>query len=136
MEKKSIAEKQKAKPEPLPDEVKDLLRELRSFLANSGDSWEKRLDLMLRINRLVPGGETDVFLGSVREMTRLGTSYANLSQYMSQFMATQQATANVTDLFARILMPNLSAPAQPADFFKQMTDWMSVYGKPPGGGGK
>lgn len=114
----------------LTPELESLLKDLRAFLANSNDPWESRRDLIAKINNLLPGGEMDLFVGSIREMARIGSTYANMMQTFNQLYASQQVGANVADMFAKafgptpFLGPGLAPNA--FDYFKQMSDFVAA----------
>ncbi|HSO05745.1 MAG TPA: hypothetical protein VLW45_00785 [Pelomicrobium sp.] len=113
------------KPE-LPEDVQQLLMDLRSYLANSNDPWDQRRDLMYRINERVPGGDSDLFVASVREMGRMGASYASMMQQFTQMMASSMPGANFADAFARTFSPNAFVNPAVNEFFRQMNDLMEA----------
>lgn len=103
--------------DPIPGEVAGLLKEVRSYLANSGDPWERRRELIVAINQYVEGGEADLFVGTVREMSRIGATYANLIQTLAQMNTGPDAAARLSQLMAgtmptaAFLMPGAFNPA-------------------------
>ena len=103
--------------EPIPGEVAGLLKEVRAYLANSGDPWERRRELIAAINQHVEGGEADLFVGTVREMSRIGATYANLIQTLAQMNTGPDAAARLSQLMAgtmptaAFLMPGAFNPA-------------------------
>ncbi len=105
--------------EPIPPEVSALLKEIRSYLANSGDAWERRRELIVNINQFVEGGEVDLFVGTVREMSRVGASYTTLVQTLAQLNTNAAAAANLTNMLAQtmptgaFLMPNMFGASMP-----------------------
>jgi hypothetical protein len=117
----------------LNPEIADLLKELRSFLANGSEPWEPRRELILKINNLVEGGETDMFVGMAREMSRIGATYTNLLQAFAQFGTAQGM--NPADWFARMyqppqaVVPPFMSPAAGFDYFKQLADFMTAQTK-------
>ncbi|MFZ5558778.1 MAG: hypothetical protein ACOZDY_19015 [Pseudomonadota bacterium] len=113
------------KPE-LPEEVEKLLADLRTYLANSNDPWDQRRDLIYRINQLVSGGDSDLFVASVREMGRMGASYASMMQQFTQMMASSMPGANLADAFTRTFAPNAFVNPAVHDFFRQMNDLMEA----------
>jgi len=102
--------------DPIPGEVMGLLKELRAHLANSGDPWERRRELIVAINQHVEGGEADLFVGTVREMSRIGATYANLIQTLAQMNTGPEAAARMSQLMAQttptaaFLMPGAFNP--------------------------
>lgn len=86
--------------EAIPAEVAALLKQVRAHLANSGDPWERRRELIVAINQHVEGGEADLFVGTVREMSRIGTTYANLMQTLAQMNTGPEAAARLGQLMA------------------------------------
>lgn len=118
----------------LAPDIESLLQALRSHLANSNDPWEQRRTLMLKINEMIPGGEADLFVGTIREMSRVGASYAAMMQTFGQFYAGQQTGANFAEMMSRNFGANPfsagSVPPNSLDFFKQMGDLMAVQAKP------
>lgn len=121
-------------PELTP-ELESLLREMRSYLANSNDPWEQRRELILKINNLVSGGEVDLFVATIREMGRIGTSYTAMMQTFNQLYATQQAGASMADFIGRSFGASPGLPQNPfinpaaLDFFKQMGDFVTAQTK-------
>ncbi|MBI2312432.1 MAG: hypothetical protein HYU77_08020 [Betaproteobacteria bacterium] len=119
----------------LTPEIDSLLREMRSYLANSNDPWEQRRELILKINNLASGGEVDLFVATIREMGRIGTSYAAMMQTFNQLYATQQAGASMADFFARSFGASPGIPQNPfinpaaLDLFKQMGDFFTTQTK-------
>lgn len=119
----------------LTPEIEELLKQVRSYLANSNDPWEERRELLNRINDLVSGGEMDMFVGTARELGRMGASYFTLMQTFNQLYASQQAGMNFAEMFAKGFMPGAGMTGNPMmtpvafDFFKQMTDLMNAQGK-------
>ncbi len=103
----------------IPGEVIGLLKEVRAHLANSGDPWERRRELIVAINQFVEGGESDLFVGTVREMSRIGATYANLIQTLAQMNTGPDAAARLSQLMvgsmptAAFLMPGAFNPANP-----------------------
>lgn len=103
--------------DPIPGEVAGLLKEVRSYLANSGDPWERRRELIVAINQYVEGGEADLFVGTVREMSRIGATYTNLIQTLAQMNTGPDAAARLSQLMAgtmptaAFLMPGAFNPA-------------------------
>lgn len=87
----------------IPGEVIGLLKEVRAHLANSGDPWERRRELIAAINQHVEGGEADLFVGTVREMSRIGATYSNLIQTLAQMNTGPEAAARLTQLMAGTL---------------------------------
>ena len=119
----------------LSPEVTGLLKELRTFLANSSEPWEQRRVMMQKINEIVEGGEIDLFVGMAREMSRIGATYANLLQAFAQFGAAQQSGASIADWFARSFQqpPSMVQPfafQAGFDYFKQLSDFMTAQSKP------
>lgn len=133
--------------QPIPNDLTTLLKEIRSYLANAGDSWERRRELIVAINRYIEGGEVDLFVGTVREMSRVGTSYAGLMQTLAQMNNNTQAAANLSALMAQnmptaaFLMPGLfpgmpgAAPQATAqvpptlpgfDYFRMVSDFLNA----------
>jgi len=84
----------------IPGEVVGLLKEVRAQLANSADPWERRRELIVAINQYVEGGEADLFVGTVREMSRIGATYANLIQTLAQMNTGPDAAARLSQLMA------------------------------------
>jgi hypothetical protein len=118
----------------LSQEAADLLKELRTFLANGSEPWEQRRELIRKINSMVKGGEVDLFVGMAREMSRIGATYSNLQQAFAQFGAAQQSGANLADWFMRSFQqsPSMVPPFMfPTgfDYFKQLSDFMSAQAK-------
>lgn len=117
----------------LTPELQSLLKEVRAFLANSNDPWESRQDLITKINNVLPGGEMELFVGSIREMARIGSTYANTMQTFNQLYASQQMGANLADMFTRAFGPNpfLGPGLAPNafDYFKQMSDFIAAQSK-------
>ncbi len=105
--------------DPIPGEVVGLLKEVRAHLANSGDPWERRRELIVAINQYVEGGEADLFVGTVREMSRIGATYTNLIQTLAQMNTGPDAAARLSQLMvgtmptAAFLMPGAFSPANP-----------------------
>jgi hypothetical protein len=105
--------------QPIPGEVIGLLKEVRAHLANSSDPWERRREFIVAINQHVEGGEADLFVGTVREMSRIGATYANLIQTLAQMNTGPDAAARLSQLMAgtmptaAFLMPG---PFNPAAF--------------------
>jgi hypothetical protein len=103
--------------DPIPGEVAGLLKELRAHLANSADPWERRRELIVAINQHVEGGEADLFVGTVREMSRIGATYTNLIQTLAQMNTGPDAAARLSQLMvgtmptAAFLMPGAFNPA-------------------------
>ncbi len=103
--------------DPIPGEVVGLLKEVRAHLANSGDPWERRRELIVAINQFVEGGEADLFVGTVREMSRIGATYTNLIQTLAQMNTGPDAAARLSQLMAgtmptaAFLMPGAFNPA-------------------------
>jgi hypothetical protein len=101
----------------IPGEIAGLLKEVRAHLANSGDPWERRRELIVAINQYVEGGEADLFVGTVREMSRIGATYANLIQTLAQMNTGPDAAARLSQLMAgtmptaAFLMPGAFNPA-------------------------
>lgn len=101
----------------IPGEVVGLLKEVRAHLANSGDPWERRRELIVAINQYIEGGEADLFVGTVREMSRIGATYANLIQTLAQMNTGPDAAARLSQLMAgtmptaAFLMPGAFNPA-------------------------
>ena len=119
----------------LSPEVTALLKELRTFLANGSEPWEQRRELIQKINNIVEGGEVELFVGMAREMSRIGTTYANLLQAFTQFGAAQQGNANLADWFTHSFQQPASMvqpfPFQAGfDYFKQLSDFMSSRARP------
>ena len=118
----------------LSPEVAGLLKELRTFLANGSEPWEQRRELIQKINNVIEGGEVELFVGMAREMSHIGSTYANLLQAFAQFGAAQQGGANLADWFTRSFQqPSMTPPfTVPAgfDYFKQLSDFMSAQAKP------
>ncbi len=118
----------------LSPEVASLLKELRTFLANSNEPWDQRRELIQKINIVVEGGEVELFVGIAREMSRIGATYANLLQAFAQFGAAQQGGANLADWFTRSfqqtpsMVPPFTLPAG-LDYFKHLSDFMSAQSK-------
>lgn len=110
----------------LPDEVTKLLADLRAYLANSNDPWDQRRDLIYRINERVAGGDSDLFVASVREMGRMGASYATMMQQFAQMMASSMPGANLADAFARSFTPNAFVNPAMNEFFRQMNDLLEA----------
>ncbi len=127
-------------PAPLSPEVEALLKDLRRYIADSKDDWEKRRELLDRINAVLPGGEMEMFVAAVREMGRMGTNYANMMQTFNQLFATQQAGAQFADLFARGLAGNpfLSSgmPPNAFDLWRQMAELVAAQARSFNTGGK
>lgn len=102
--------------EPIPAEIVGLLKTLRAHLANSGDPWERRRELIVAINQHVEGGEADLFVGTVREMSRIGATYTNLIQTLAQMNTGPDAAARLSQLMvgtlptAAFLMPGSFNP--------------------------
>jgi hypothetical protein len=113
------------KPE-LPEAVEKLLADMRAYLANSNDPWDQRRDLIYRINELVSGGDSDLFVASVREMGRMGASYATMMQQFGQMMASSMPGANLADAFARTFTPNAFVNPAMNEFFRQMNDLLEA----------
>ena len=105
--------------DPIPGEIVGLLKEVRAHLANSADPWERRRELIVAINQYVEGGEADLFVGTVREMSRIGATYANLIQTLAQMNTGPDAAARLSQLMvgtmptAAFLMPGAFNPANP-----------------------
>jgi len=105
--------------DPIPGEIVGLLKEVRAHLANSADPWERRRELIVAINQHVEGGEADLFVGTVREMSRIGATYANLIQTLAQMNTGPDAAARLSQLMvgtmptAAFLMPGAFNPANP-----------------------
>jgi len=103
--------------DPIPGEVAGLLKELRAYLANSADPWERRRELIVAINQHIEGGEADLFVGTVREMSRIGATYTNLIQTLAQMNTGPDAAARLSELMAAtmptasFLMPGAFNPA-------------------------
>jgi hypothetical protein len=101
----------------IPGEVAGLLKEVRAHHANSGDPWERRRELIVAINQHVEGGEADLFVGTVREMSRIGATYTNLIQTLAQMNTGPEAAARLSQLMAgtmptaAFLMPGAFNPA-------------------------
>ena len=116
----------------LAPEVEELLKDLRRYIADSKDDWEKRRELLDRINAMLPGGEMEVFIAAVREMGRMGTNYANMMQTFNQLFATQQVGSQFAELFARGLAPgnpfmgSSMTPPNAFDYWRQLSDFMTA----------
>lgn len=117
----------------LTPELENLLKELRAYLANSNDPWDSRRDLITKVNNLLPGGEMDLFVGSIREMARIGSTYANMMQTFNQLYASQQMGVNIADMFTKAFGPNpfIGSGLTPNafDYFKQMSDFVAAQSK-------
>lgn len=119
----------------LTPEAEELLKEVRSFLANCNEPWEQRRELMNKINSMVTGGEMDMFIATSREMGRMGMSYMNLMQSFNQMYAAQQAGMNMAEMFTKGFMPGAGMTGNPMmtpaafDFFKQMMDFTNAQNK-------
>jgi hypothetical protein len=121
-------------PAPVPPELEELLKDLRRYIAESKDDWEKRRELLDRINAVLPGGEMEMFIAAVREMGRMGASYANMMQTFNQLFATQQVGAQFAELFARGFggaNPFLGAGVAPNafDYWRQLSEFMSAQAR-------
>ncbi len=118
---------------PLAPELEALLKDLRRYIADSKDDWEKRRELLDRINAVLPGGEMEMFVAAVREMGRMGTNYANMMQTFNQLFATQQPGVQFAEMFARGLAGNpfLSSGMAPNafDFWRQMSDFVAAQAR-------
>lgn len=116
----------------LSPEVGELLKDLRRYIAESKDDWEKRRELLDRINGVLPGGEMEMFIAAVREMGRMGTNYGNMMQTFNQLFATQQVGAQFAELFARGLggggSPFLGTSMAPNafDYWRQLSEFMAA----------
>ena len=105
--------------DPIPGEIVGLLKEVRAHLANSADPWERRRELIVAINQHVEGGEADLFVGTVREMSRIGATYADLIQTLAQMNTGPDAAARLSQLMvgtmptAAFLMPGAFNPTNP-----------------------
>lgn len=116
--------------EKLSPEMDSLLRDMRSYLANSNDPWDQRRDLIQRLNDLVTGGEVDLFIATVREMGRMGMSYANMMQTFTQLMPGT-GVPNIAEMFTKgfaptaAFAPNMFVNPAALDFMRQMTEFMS-----------
>lgn len=123
----------------LPPEIETLLRDVRRFISDSKDDWEKRRDLIDRINGVVPEGEMDMFVAAVREMARIGASYTDMMQTFNQLFTTQQAGAQFAEMFARGFannpflaggMSGMSGMTPSAfDMWRQMSEFMATQAK-------
>lgn len=117
----------------LSPEVETLLKDLRRYIADSKDDWEKRRELLDRINGVLPGGEMEMFVAAVREMGRMGTNYANMMQTFNQLFATQQAGAQFAELLTRGLAGNpfLSSGMTPNafDLWRQMSEFVATQAR-------
>ena len=123
-----MAEEQKT---ALAPELEELLKDLRRYIADSKDDWEKRRELLDRINAMLPGGEMEMFIAAVREIGRMGANYANMMQTFNQLFATQQVGSQFAELFARGLAPGnpfLSAGMAPNafDYWRQLAEFMTA----------
>ncbi|HET9701821.1 MAG TPA: hypothetical protein VFP70_12940 [Burkholderiales bacterium] len=115
----------------VPPEVEELLKDLRRYIAESKDDWEKRRELLDRINAVLPGGEMEMFIAAVREMGRMGTNYANMVQTFNQLFATQQVGNQFAELLSRGFgtpNPFLGASMAPNafDYWRQLSDFMTA----------
>ncbi len=117
----------------LTPELEELLKDLRRYIADSKDDWEKRRELLDRINAMLPGGEMEMFIAAVREMGRMGTNYANMVQTFNQLFATQQVGGQFAELFARGLAPGnpflgVGAGMAPNafDYWRQLSEFMTA----------
>ncbi|GIX28339.1 MAG: hypothetical protein KatS3mg123_2220 [Burkholderiales bacterium] len=108
--------------EQLPENVQTLLKDLRVYLANSNDPWESRRALMYRINEVIGGGESEVFVANVRELSRIGASYAEMMQTFQRLLTSYSAGGATADLFARAFAPNPFAAAPMNEFLRQLTE--------------
>jgi hypothetical protein len=106
--------------EPLPENVQTLLKDLRAYLANSNDPWEARRALMYRINEVIGGGESDLFVANVRELSRIGASYAEMMQTFQRLLTSYPAGGTTADLFTRAFVPNPFAAAPMNEFLRQL----------------
>lgn len=113
----------------LPEEAVELLQELRSNLANSNDPWEQRRELMLKIDGLIGGGESDMFVASVREMGRIGANYAQMMQTFGQMFAQYPGSPNLAEFFGKGMGGNPFVQPPMYDFFKQFNDFLSAQSK-------
>jgi hypothetical protein len=118
----------------LAPEVEELLKDLRRFIADSKDDWEKRRELLDRINAVLPGGEMEMFVAAVREMGRMGTNYANMMQTFNQLFATQQVGAQFAELLGRGFSgssPFLGAGMAPNafDYWRQLSEFMTAQAR-------
>jgi hypothetical protein len=102
--------------DPIPGEVLALLKEVRAYLANANDPWDRRRELIAAINQYAEGGEADLFVGTVREMSRIGASYTTLLQTLAQMNTGADAAAKLSGLMAQtmptaaFLMPGFANP--------------------------
>jgi hypothetical protein len=121
--------------DPIPGEIVGLLKEVRAHLANSADPWERRRELIVAINQHVEGGEADLFVGTVREMSRIGATYANLIQTLAQMNTGPDAAARLSQLMvgnmptAAFLMPGAFNPSNP---FGMPSAAQQAFGSPFG----
>lgn len=113
----------------LPEEAVELLKELRSHLANSNDPWEPRRELMLRIDGLIGGGESDMFVASVREMGRLGANYAQMMQTFGQMFTQYPGAPNLAEFFGKGMAGSPFVQPPMYDFFKQFSEFLNAQSK-------
>ena len=119
----------------LTPEMDALLKEIRSYLANSNDPWEQRRELILKINNLASGGEVDLFVATIRAMGCVDANHAAMMQTFNQFYAAQGSGASLADFFARSLggspglAPNPFINPAAMDLFKQMGDFFTAQTK-------
>lgn len=126
----------------LAPEVEELLKDLRRYIADSKDDWEKRRELLDRINALVPDGEVDMFVAAVREMARIGANYTDMMQTFNQLFTTQPG-AQFAEMFAKgfagnpflaggmppnVFLAGSMAPSA-LDFWRQFSEFMSAQAR-------
>jgi hypothetical protein len=120
----------------LSPEIETLMKDVRRFISDSKDDWEKRRELLDRINAVIPDGEMDMFVAAVREMARIGASYTDMIQTFNQLFTTQQGGGQFAEMFARgfannpFLAGGMTGMAPNAfDMWRQMAEFMTAQAR-------